>query len=111
MNHEFLIDVRNGAARVLFVGELDVLAEPAAARAIGRALASPLRAVVIDLDAVPYIDSTGLEAIVNGYREAAAFGIGYRIGPAADPMVARMLKVTGVDDLTVEADAAADAYR
>jgi anti-anti-sigma factor len=108
VNREFLIDVHDGAAHVLFAGELDLLAEPAAARAIGRALASPLRAVVLDLDAVTFIDSTGLEAIVKGYRDAAAFGIGFRIGPAADPLVARILKSTGMDELTGESEA--DVY-
>jgi anti-anti-sigma factor len=102
VNREFLIDVHDGAAHVLFAGELDALSEPAIARAIGRALALPLRAVVIDLDAVTFIDSTGLQAIVNGYRDAAAFDIGFRITPAAHPVVARILKVTGVDELTVE---------
>jgi anti-sigma B factor antagonist len=101
VNREFLIDVRDGAARVLLVGELDVLAEPAVARAIGRALASPLRAVVIDLDAVTFIDSAGVGAIVNGYRQAAAFGIGFRMGPATDPVVARILKATGLADVAL----------
>jgi len=65
----------------------------------------------MDLDAVTFIDSTGLAAIVNGYQEAAAFGIGFRVRPASDPMVARILSVTGLDELSVEPDGDAEVNR
>jgi anti-anti-sigma factor len=57
---------------------------------------------VINLDGVTFIDSTGLGALVDGHA-AAALGIGYEIGPAATPAVARVLAVTGLDNaLTVK---------
>jgi anti-sigma B factor antagonist len=83
MNREFLIDPRADATHILLTGEFDISALPAFYRAIHRALrAHPVR-VVINLDGVTFLDSSGLGAIVAGYHTTTALGVGYRIGPAA----------------------------
>ena len=64
--------------------------------------------MVINLDGVTFVDSSGLGAIVAGYHTATALGVGYRIGPAATPAVARVLAVTGLGEALV-ADPGADA--
>ena len=97
MNREFLIDPRADATHILLAGEFDISALPAFHRAIHRALKAHPARVVINLDGVTFIDSSGLGAIVDGYHTTTALGIGYRIGPAATPAVARVLAVTGLD--------------
>jgi anti-sigma B factor antagonist len=108
MNREFLIDPRADATHILLAGELDIAALPAFYRAIHRALkAHPVR-VVINLDGVTFVDSSGLGALVAGYHTTTARGIGYRIGPAATPAVARVLAVTGLGE-ALAAEPGADA--
>ncbi len=96
MNREFLVDRRGDAIHVLLTGEIDVAACPAVGRAIGRALAMPGRNVVVNLDAVTFIDSSGLGAIAAGYHEASSRRLGFSIGPPAVPAVARVLSTTGL---------------
>jgi len=102
VNREFLVEVRGEVASVLLAGEIDMAAAPAVRRAIDRAPSSRARRVLINLDAVTFIDSTGLGAIITGYRAAKRLGLGYRLGPASVPIIARTLEVTGLDGLDLE---------
>jgi anti-sigma B factor antagonist len=102
VSREFLVEVRGDAAHVLLSGEIDMLAAPAVRRAVDRALSGPASRVVINLDAVSFIDSTGLGAIITGYRAAERLGRGYRLGPAGVPIIASVLEVTGLDTLILE---------
>jgi anti-anti-sigma factor len=104
MNREFLIDPRADATHILLTGEFDLAALPAFHLALN---AHPVR-VVVNLDGVTFVDSSGLGGLVAGYHTATAIGIGYRIGPAATPAVARVLTVTGLGEALV-ADPAEDA--
>jgi len=98
VNREFLVDRRGDTSHVLLTGEIDRPAVPAVFRAIHRALTGRPHRVVINLDAVIFIESAGLAALVDGYHTAAALGIGFQIGPAGVPTVARVLAVTGLDE-------------
>jgi anti-sigma B factor antagonist len=98
VNREFLVDHRHDAIHVLLTGEIDVAAVPAVTRSIQRALANHGRRIVINLDAVTFLDSSGLGAIVGGYRDAVRLGVGFSIGPPAVPAVARVLELTGLGD-------------
>jgi anti-sigma B factor antagonist len=112
VNREFLIDLRADGTHILLAGEFDIAALPAFYRAIRRTLKSRPGRVVINLDSVTFIDSSGLGAIVEGCHMATALSVGYRIGPAATPAVARVLAVTGLAEALVidpVEDDAADA--
>jgi anti-sigma B factor antagonist len=109
MNREFVVEQRSGATHVLLAGEIDISACPAIGRAIRRALDMATESVVIDLDAVTFIDSCGLGALVAGYHEAVADGRGFSIGPPAVPAVARVLTATLGDALVVPSAAEGDA--
>jgi anti-sigma B factor antagonist len=97
VNREFLVDMRDHTAYVLLTGELDLAAAPAISRAIDRAIRMPVEAVVVDLTAVTFLDSTGVGCLVNGRQRALDAGLGYHIGPSSAPIVARVLEVTGMD--------------
>ena len=102
VNREFLVDVRNGEAHVLLSGEIDVEALPAVRRAVERAINSAAAGVVMNLDAVTFLDSTGLSGIVVAYRRASAVGKGYRITSAERAEVARVLEISKLGGLTAE---------
>ena len=101
MNREFLVDRRGDAIHVLLTGEIDVAAGPAVGRAIRRALGMPGGDVVVNLDAVTFIDSSGLGAIVAGYHEASSRHAAFSIGPPAVPAVARVLSTTGLREALI----------
>jgi anti-sigma B factor antagonist len=103
VNREFLVDRRGDVTQVLLTGQIDLLTAPAVKRAMQRALLAPGSRVLINLDAVTFIDSVGLGVIVAGYHRAVALGIGFELGPPGVPAVARVLAVTGLDQaLTVD---------
>jgi anti-anti-sigma factor len=101
-----VIELKGDTARVFLTGDLDVDTAPAAIEAIRRALALQPARIVIDLDAVTFLDSTGIHAIVTGYHDAVQFGVGFAIGPAP-PRVARVLELTGLSDVLAAEPAAA----
>jgi len=103
VNGEFVVDHHGDEVHVLLAGEVDRAPPRPFISAIRRALSVHPDRVVINVDAVTFLDSTGLGAVVAGYREARAVGVGYRVGPSSVPRVARVLALTGLDEaLTVE---------
>ena len=59
---------------VAAIGELDLAAAPRLDRALRDAEADRPRTLVLDLSALEFLDSTGLNVIVNAYRRAAIEG-------------------------------------
>jgi len=87
----------DGSATLLHLGgELDITARDALRETILAALDDG--DVVIDLDAVTFIDSEALGALVEGYRAARSRPAGFRV-VNAHGMVARVLKVSGALEL------------
>jgi anti-sigma B factor antagonist len=108
MNREFLVAQRGTSVHVLLAGEVDLVSTPALMRALNRALSTRAESVVVNLDAVTFIDSSALSVLVDGHRQAVAAGKAYTIGPPATPAVARVLAVTGLDTgLNVDAEGTA----
>lgn len=81
---------------VVISGELHVSTAPEFARSLDAALAHGATNVVLDLDAVEFIDSTGLSVLLNGLR-----GVTRRHGRMAlvlsNPTVLRLFEVTSLD--------------
>jgi anti-sigma B factor antagonist len=87
----------DGSATLLHLGgELDITARDALRETILAALGDG--DVVIDLDAVTFIDSEALGALVDGYKAARARPAGFRV-VNAHGVVARVLKVSGALEL------------
>jgi anti-sigma B factor antagonist len=53
--------------------------------------------VEVDLRDAAFIDSTGLGALIDGYRTAGAAGVGFRVVNPSDTF-RRVLAVTGLSD-------------
>ena len=83
-------------ALVTVSGELDLLAAAKLARPL-RELIVDRRPAGIDLDmsAVPFMDSTGIQVLVSALADARAAGITLRVSDASQP-VRRVLGMTGL---------------
>ncbi|MCU7723048.1 STAS domain-containing protein [Actinoplanes sp. KI2] len=87
----------DGSATLLHLGgELDITARDTLRETILAALDDG--DVVIDLDAVTFVDSEALGALIEAYQAARARPAGFRV-VNAHGLVARVLKVSGVLEL------------
>jgi anti-sigma B factor antagonist len=79
-------------------GELDLAAAPSLRAALGRALESGATSVCVDLSAVTFLDSTGLDVFVDASRQARGLGISFVLtGAAAN--VRRVFDITNLGEL------------
>jgi anti-anti-sigma factor len=90
--------VHAGIGQLALIGEIDLSTTEALLEAITTELKrDDVAAVVVDLDAVGFLDSTGIGVLVEGRRRADVLGKGYRIGNAHG-MVRYVLDLTGAWD-------------
>jgi anti-sigma B factor antagonist len=80
-------------------GELDLAVEQALRELLIDTVAElGPRQIVVDLMHVTFVDSTGIGALVAGFRAARAVGTTFTVRHAA-PFVLRQLRLTGLYDL------------
>ena len=108
------IEIRHtdGVATVVATGELDLVTAPALRAALEEAaldhigegwvreeaVALAPERIVVGLATVTFLDSTGLGALVHGWRLASDQDIKLTLRDASPP-VWRVITVTGLDDL------------
>ncbi|GAB3171999.1 anti-sigma B factor antagonist [Micromonospora palomenae] len=81
------------------VGDLDIATAAVVQDALDAALDLPDTVeLVVDLTEVPFLDSTGVAALLRGAAEAVGRGASLRVVDP-QPVVARVLRITGVDSL------------
>ena len=83
---------------VRVAGELDLANVPALERELHRILTHDLQRVILDLEDLEFIDSTGLACLVKATRHSRADGDRLRI-IGATGQVDRVLRLTGVRDV------------
>ena len=91
------------------VGELDAYTVSAFRASLGELATHPR--VVIDLSAVPFMDSAGLGALIGGIRRAREAG-GDEAAACSRPTLTRLLHTTGFDrivSVTETVETAAEA--
>jgi anti-sigma B factor antagonist len=92
-----LISREYGMTRtIVAVGEIDLAVADHLEAAVHEALAKGPGAVVVDLSAVQFIDSTGISALVRIHRHAVACEVGLAIIPP-EPQVQRIFALCGLD--------------
>jgi anti-anti-sigma factor len=89
---------KDGCAVVELRGELDLASEVALRHLLLDLVREAPPGILVNLRHVSFIDSTGLGALVAGYKAARAAGIPYRVGQVA-PFVERQIRLTGLDEL------------
>ena len=98
MQSGFQIDIAaEGDRHTLCVsGELDLSSAPELTAAIADC-AQSARVVVLDLRALRFIDSSGIQAILSGQRHCSDSGCEYLVDRAMPAQVERVFVVAGLD--------------
>jgi anti-sigma B factor antagonist len=91
------------SARIALYGEFDIASAGNASRALQELLSRGLDAVVVDLSGLDFMDSTGVQFLVDGRDTALARGVKLSLVPGGDP-VQRVLTVSGVTALFEDVD-------
>jgi anti-anti-sigma factor len=77
-------------------GELDIATTPALRERLFSVFSPGVRLLIIDLSGVSFGDVSGLAVLVATQRRARRLGIAVRLA-APRPQVARLLRITGLD--------------
>lgn len=80
------------------VGDLDVTSSPQVRNEVVRLLTDGATHLVIDLAAVPFVDSFGLGVLIGALKRTRAGG-GELVLVVTDPGVRRLLSLTGLDEV------------
>lgn len=99
------VEVRSeGTHAVLALrGELDMAGVALVTARVAAALARPgVTGVDLDLGAVTFLDSAGLNCLLKAQAEAVAAGVPLQVA-AASPGVQRVVELAGVTDLVTDA--------
>jgi anti-sigma B factor antagonist len=83
---------------IRIAGELDLATAPVLERELHRLLSGGLVRVILDLEELEFIDSTGLSVLVGAANHSRADGDRLRIIGATGE-VDRMLRLTGIRDV------------
>lgn len=89
--------VESGRATVSLAGECDLTVQEELTKVLMAAIATS-RPVVLDLDQLTFLDSSGVHALVTAHQAARAEGVALRAVNARG-VVAELLGLTGVADL------------
>jgi anti-sigma B factor antagonist len=99
-----------GVPKLQLEGELDCYSAPRVRQVLDAVMDGARPVVVIDMARLEYIDSSGLGALVAALRQAQAED-GTILLVAPSGVVARVLKVTGLDKVFSVCDDEAEALR
>lgn len=107
---EFGIEVvQCGELRVVaLAGEVDLYTAPAFERALAVLLDEGARELVVDLVAATFVDSTFLGVLIGAHKRLARVG-GRLSVVCADPKLAKVFAITGLDRVFPIHDSLADA--
>ena len=97
MQFEIAIDDRPDEVRVTVLGELDLATAPQLERALADVeAAEAITPIVLDLDQVEFLDSTGVRAVLAATARSQAHGDRLRLTRGSPP-VRRLLRLVGAD--------------
>lgn len=91
------VDVQSGRDRVVvrLSGELDLASAPVLERELERPDIESASMLVLDLDGLEFLDSTGLQVLLSTHRRATEQGQQFAI-TRGSPQVQRLLDITRV---------------
>ncbi len=89
---------QNGYAVVSVQGEIDVATAPQLGADLGRVLDGGAEALVLDLEGVSFLDSTGLGVLVAAHRRTARSGGSLSL-VCHEPRCLRVMEITGLTKL------------
>lgn len=83
---------------IAFGGEIDVASAVMVRDALDRVIAAGHHRIVVDLDEVRFIDSTGLGVLVGRLKAVRDLGGDLQIS-CTSPRIIRVLSITGLDEV------------
>lgn len=83
--------------RIELSGELDLATARAVETELRLGERSAAQRIVLDLDRLTFLDSAGLRLLVIATRRSDANGDRLRIRPGSDPLVERVMAITGMN--------------
>jgi anti-sigma B factor antagonist len=90
------VDDRGGVCVITARGDIDLVTAPELQDACDRCIDRGVRRLVIDLEAVDFIDSTSLRVLITALKRLRSLGGALALaGP--QPQTLRVFKVTGLD--------------
>lgn len=96
MNVAVTTEWHEGVATVIASGDIDLASRSLLDHAVEAGVNTPgVTAVVLDIGAVPFLDSSGISALVRGRRLAEGAGVPYTVVNATG-IVRQVLEMTGV---------------
>jgi anti-sigma B factor antagonist len=101
MHEGIQIQVTGNVVTVRPTGELDLATAPALRAALEEVATLAVERIVVTLVDVSFVDSTGLGALVHGWRVASDKGLVLSLRDPS-PSVRRVLGITGIDRLLDE---------
>ncbi|MFB9741197.1 STAS domain-containing protein [Pseudonocardia sulfidoxydans] len=93
-----------GVAVVAVTGDVDLAGAGRLGAAVGQALEARPAALVVDLSGVTFLDSSGLDQLVEARRACAVAVVALHLVVAGNRAVARPLEVTGLAAVFTVAD-------
>lgn len=103
--HFELEEVRsNGSLTLSLAGELDILSAPVLQRRL-RELRRQGRVVRLDLSRLGFIDSTGIQVLIEAWQNAQDAGSQLEFDPNVSSQVSRVLALVNLDRLLLGDDA------
>ncbi|MEU7428266.1 STAS domain-containing protein [Streptomyces sp. NPDC040750] len=101
---------REGWAVLVLAGEVDLALSPALREGVNVLIGEGRARIVVDLEHVTFMDSTGLGVLVYAFRRTSALAGRLRLAHPGE-QVCRLLELTGLDSaLEVFADTAAACH-
>ena len=91
-------EARNGVTSIALSGELDMATVPILNDQLDVAAQDGIRAIMLDLRDLTFIDSSGLHALVRAYRRYEEDGSGLVL-VGANPFIRRLCEMTGTEFL------------
>jgi anti-sigma B factor antagonist len=89
-------------------GEIDVAVAPSLRERLGELVDQGVHQIVVDLEGVDFIDSTGLGVLVGAVRRARGVGGDVRV-VCTNSRLLKVFGVTGLDEVFVIAESVPDA--
>jgi stage II sporulation protein AA (anti-sigma F factor antagonist) len=96
MHFEIHVEERDDAVRIRVLGDLDLASAPALERALSDVEATDAKSMVLDLDGLDFMDSTGLRTVLAADMRSRADG-GRMAVTRGSPQVQRLFELVGAD--------------
>ncbi len=98
MSLDIKTKMEGGTAVVHIAGEVDMYSSPAARTAILELVKKKVRRIIVELDGVPYMDSSGLAVLIEGLQRCGEYGGSLHIAGVRDN-VREIFEMTRLDKI------------